>query len=229
MSAASCLRAQIEARIPTAFAAYKQPERRSLLTGIPQIDFVTGGVPISALSEICGSGKTSVLVSLLSQACQEHYCALVDGRDSFDPASAETAGVNLSKLLWIRCGKTRQDLPPLEQAVKAADILIQSGGFGLIAVDLSEFSDRLLNKVPLTTWFRFARVVEKQRTALIFVEQQPHARSCAELVVHLQAEPVIGSGNLFTQLEIEAEVLRTREKKPVQSVKPSFLLKSQWA
>lgn len=229
MSAASSLRAQIEARIPTAFAAYKRPERRSLLTGIPQIDVVTGGMPISALSEICGSGKTSVLVSLLSQACQEHYGALVDGRDSFDTASAETAGVDLSRLLWIRCGKTRQDLPPLEQAFKTADILIQSGGFGLIAVDLSEFSDRLLNKVPLTTWFRFARVVEKQRTALVFVEQQPHARSCAELVVRLQAEPVIGSGNLFTQLEIKAELLRNPEKKPVQSVRPSFPLKSQWA
>lgn len=229
MSAVSSLRAQIEARLPAAFAAYKRPERHFILTGIPQIDLVTGGIPISALSEICGSGKTSVLVSLLSQACQEHYCALVDGRDSFDPASAGTAGVDLSRLLWIRCGKTRQDLPPLEQAFKTADILIQSGGFGLIAVDLSEFSDRLLNKVPLTTWFRFAHVVERQRTALVFVEQQPHAQSCAGLAIHLQAQPVIGPGNLFTQLEIKAEVIRTREKKPVQSIMTIFSLRSQWA
>jgi recombination protein RecA len=229
MHSASSLRAQIEACIPTAFATHKRHERHSISTGIPQVDLVTGGIPMSALSEICGSGKTSVMVSLLARASHEHYCALVDAKDSFDPASAEAAGVNLSRLLWIRCGKTRQDLPPLEQAFKATDILIQSGVFGLIAVDLSVFPERLVSKIPLTTWFRFARVVEKQRTALVFVEQQPHARSCAGLVVQLKTKPAIGPGILFGQLEIEAEVLRTQEKKPVQSARLTFSLKSQWA
>jgi hypothetical protein len=229
MYPAGSLRAQIEARIPAAFAAYQRPEHHCIATGIPQVDLATGGIPMSALSEICGSGKTSMLVSMLARASREHYCALVDARDSFDPASAEAAGVNLSRLLWVRCGKTRQDLPPLEQAFKAADILMQSGGFGLIAVDLSGFSERLVNKVPLTIWFRFARVVEKQRTALVLVEQHPHARSCAGLVVHLKTKPAIWSGSLFTRLDIEAEVVRTLEKKPVQSARPAFSLKSQWA
>src|SRR5215470_20318599 len=110
MQSATALRATIEAQIPAAFALYRRPEQRTIPTGIPQIDSVTAGIPASALTEICGSslassGKTSVLISLLAQATQNHFGALVDADDSFDPASARAAGVNFSRLLWVRCGK----------------------------------------------------------------------------------------------------------------------------
>src|SRR5271163_3843847 len=157
----SCLlRAQIEARIPSAFATHKRLETRTVLTGISEIDSVTGGVPMSALTEVCGSGKTSVLVSLLAHASHEHYCALVDASDAFDPVTAEAAGTDLSHLLWVRCGKTKQKLRPLEQAFKVADMLLQSGGFGLIVVDLSDIAERVVRNVPISSWFRFSRVVE---------------------------------------------------------------------
>jgi hypothetical protein len=171
-----------------------------------------------------------VLVSLLAQATQqEQICALIDGGDAFDPASGEAAGVNLSRLLWVRCGKTKQKLRPLEQAFKVADILIQSAGFGLIVVDLSNFPKRFVGKVPLTSWFRFSRVVEKQPTALVFIEHQPHATSCAGLVLNVKSKPLVWTGNLFTQCSIEVEVLRAYEKKSAHSVRPGFSLQSQWA
>jgi hypothetical protein len=44
------LRAQIETRFPSAFATYKRPERRTILTGIPQVDAMTGGVPLKTQS-----------------------------------------------------------------------------------------------------------------------------------------------------------------------------------
>jgi recombination protein RecA len=234
MPSAATLRASIEAQIPSAFAVYQRLEQHSISTGIPQIDRVTAGIPISALTEICGSGlassgKTTVMISLLAQATQQHFCALVDANDSFDPCSAQAAGVNFSRLLWIRCGKNQSKLKPLEQAFKTIDMLLQSGGFGLLVVDLSSFPERLVRKVPLTTWFRFSRVVEKQRAALVFLAQQPHATSCAGLVLHLRANPAGWSGNLLTQFQLQAEVLRSREKKPTQSVKPDFSVPSQWA
>lgn len=83
---------------------------------------------MSAITEVCGSGKTSVLVSLLAHASREHYCALVDASDAFDLVTAEAAGTDLSRLLWVRCGKTKQKLRPLEQAFKVTDMLLQSGG-----------------------------------------------------------------------------------------------------
>lgn len=203
-------------------------------TGIPQIDSVSSGIPISALTEICGrglasSGKTTVMISLLAQATQKYFCALVDANDSFDPSSAQTAGVNFSRLLWIRCGKNQSQLKPMEQVFKTTDMLLQSGGFGLLLVDLSSLPERLVRKVPLTTWFRFSRVVEKQRSALVFISQQPHATSCAGLVLHVKADPAVWSGNLLTQFQLQAEVLRSREKKPTQTAKPHFSVHSQWA
>lgn len=226
---ASALRAQIETRIPSAFAGYKRTESRAILTGIPQIDSLTGGIPINAFTEICGVGKTSVLVSLLARASHEHYCALVDAKDAFDPTAAEAAGADLSRLLWVRCGKTKQKLRPLEQAFKVTDILLQSSGFGLIVVDLSDISEKVIRDVPISSWFRFSRVVENQPTALVFVEQQPHATSCARLVLKLAAAPATFSGTLLSNFTLNAVVLHAREKKGVQSVTPDFSIKAQWA
>jgi recombination protein RecA len=229
MLSASVVRAQVETRIPSAFAVYRQPEFKTIATGISAIDQLTRGIPVSALSEICGIGKTSVFLSLLAQATQqEHHCALVDAKDSFDPASAQTVGVDLSRLLWVRCGKSRQDLPPLEQAFRAADLLIQGGGFGVVAVDLSSFSERLLNKIQPATWFRFADVVEKQDTALIFLESRPFATSCAGLVLNLRNKSQIWYGKLLTNLNVEVEIVRARDKKSPQSVGPEISLKTQW-
>lgn len=234
MHSTAALRASIEAQIPSAFAVYRRLEQRSISTGIAQIDSVTGGIPVSALTEICGSGlassgKTSVLISLLAQATQQHFCALVDAEDSFDPFSARAAGVNFSRLLWVRCGKHKSKLKPMEQAFKATDMLLQSGGFGLVVVDLSSLAERLVRKIPLTTWFRFSRVVEKQRTALVFFEQQPHATSCAGLALNLRAQPAVWSGMLLMQFKLEAEIIRVREKKPSQSARPNFSLCAEWA
>jgi recombination protein RecA len=225
----SSLRTQIEARIPSAFATHQRVESRTLLTGIPEVDSLAGGVPMSALTEVCGSGKTSVLVSLLAHASRKHYCALVDASDAFDPVTAEAAGTDSSHLLWVRCGKTRQKLRPLEQAFKVTDMLLQSGGFGLIVVDLSDIAEKVLRNVPISSWFRFSRVVENQQTALVFVEQQSHATSCAGLVLKLAAAPATFSGKLLTSFTLNADVIRTRERKGAQSVAPHFSVKTQWA
>jgi len=223
------LRTLIEARIPSAFATHKRTDTKTILTNISEIDSLTGGVPMGAMTEVCGSGKTSVLVSLLARASHEHYCALVDACDAYDPVTAEATGTNLSRLLWVRCGKTKQKLRPLEQAFKVTDMLLQSGGFGLIVVDLSDIAEKVVRSVPISSWFRFSRVVENQQTALVFVERQPQATSYAGLVLKLAAAPATFSGQLLTSFTLNAEVIRTREKKGVQSVTPDFSVKAQWA
>src|SRR5437867_4393508 len=119
MSSVATLRAQIEAQIPLAFAISRRPGLKTISTGIAQIDSIAGGIPVSALTEICGSpiassGKTSVLMSLLAQGTRhQNFCALVDSADSFDPASAQAAGVNFTRLLWVRCGKNPSRWKPL--------------------------------------------------------------------------------------------------------------------
>ena len=228
------LRRQIEAELPSAFAVYKHKELGCIPIGIPQIDREIQGVPLHALTEICGSnyassGKTSVLLSLLAHASREHFCALVDAGDSFDPLGGQAAGIQTARLLWVRCGKSKARLGRLEQAFKVADILLQSGGFGLIAVDLSGIAEQRVRSVPLSSWFRFSRVIEKQAAALVFIEQEPHATSCAGLVLRATTGPAAFSGNLFTGYDLKVEVIRGREKRPVRSERSGFSLQTQWA
>jgi hypothetical protein len=85
-------------------------------SGIPQLDLLTGGLARGCLTEICGaasSGRTSVLLFALARATQRgEVCALVDASDAFDPASGAAAGMEMSRLLWVRCGEKvspRQD------------------------------------------------------------------------------------------------------------------------
>lgn len=231
---ARILRTQIEENLPSAFTVYRRAHHGSIAAGIAQIDDAVQGIPLHALTEICGSGmassgKTSVLTSLLAQASRDHFCALVDAADSFDPTSAQAAGVHLPRLLWVRCGKSRVKLPPLEQAFKVADILLQSGGFGLIAVDISGISERVVRKVPLSSWFRFSRVIEKHPAALVFIEQEPHASSCAALVLRASNEPGMFSGNLLLELKLKVEIMRSPGKKMAGSERRGFSLRTQWA
>ncbi len=155
-------------------------------SGVPEMDARVGGLPRGALTEICGppcSGRTSVLLSALAaRTAESEACALVDARDSFDPAGAAASGVRLDRLLWVRCRS-------VDQSLRATDLLIQSGGFGMVAVDFSDVSKRLARQVPLHVWFRFRRAVEDTPTILLLLEQETNAKTCASLVLRLEAGP----------------------------------------
>ena len=78
-------------------------------SGIPALDALTGGWPRGCLSEICGpasSGRTGIFLAALAASTQKgEACALVDAGDTLHPASAKAAGVEMERLLWVRCGK----------------------------------------------------------------------------------------------------------------------------
>jgi hypothetical protein len=214
-------------------APFTYRDRRLIETvsaGIPEIDSLAGGLPRGSLTEICGppcAGRTSLLLSALaSRTAQAEVCALVDGHDGFDPYSAEAAGVELNQLLWVRCRD-------INQALRATDLLLQGGGFGLIALDLSDIPPETVRYVPLNAWFRFRRAVEDTPTILVLLEQEANAKTCASLVLRLEAAPVRwatttrwattaslpnhpehfftpSSARLLEGFEIHAEVLRSR-------------------
>jgi hypothetical protein len=87
-------------------------------SGVSELDAVLGGgFPRGSLVELCGdasSGRTSLAFSLLAQATErQEACAFVDVSDSLDPLSLAAAGVELSRLLWIRCGESESREPDL--------------------------------------------------------------------------------------------------------------------
>ena len=80
-------------------------------SGVTELDaLLGGGFPRGSLVELCGpacSGRTGLAFSLLAQATErQEACAYVDVCDSLDPISLAAAGVELWRLLWIRCGET---------------------------------------------------------------------------------------------------------------------------
>jgi recombination protein RecA len=88
-------------------------------SGVTELDAVLGGgFPRGSLVELCGpasSGRTSLAFSLLARATErQEACAFVDVSDSLDPISLAAAGVELARLLWIRCGETADREPNLK-------------------------------------------------------------------------------------------------------------------
>jgi recombination protein RecA len=243
-----------------------RPRPEMLSSGIAEVDAITGGIPRGCLSEICGptsSGKTSVLLAAIAAATRrEETCVLIDASDSFDPESGAGAGVEFSKLLWVRCGEmssvvgrrssvsnvSADDRRPnaedflfkpqrsnerrLEQVLKSTDLVLQSGGFGMVALDLAGIPEKFVRRIPLASWFRFQRAVEHTKTALLVVSEFACAQTCAAVVVKLGYQPSAISHQpsgkpTHTQLlqvtRIEAELSRMRlERKPAGSVRTVF-------
>ncbi len=139
-----------------------------------------------------------MLAALAGATRRDEACALVDAGDNFDPASAAAAGVDLDRLLWVRCsehdrsslrkGQRHTALGRLEQVLKVTDLLLQGGGFGMVVLDLGDIPTESVRRVPLTSWFRFRRAVEPTATVLLVVEQEACAKTCASLVVRLQTD-----------------------------------------
>jgi hypothetical protein len=225
-----------------------RPTPQMVSSGVREIDTLTGGLPRGCLTEICGpasSGRTSVLLAALASATQrQEVCALVDVSDAFNPHSAAAAGVNFERLLWVRCGslqrsgspqrdkgieKNKTIEKPVEQALRVTDLLLQSGGFGLVIIDLGDTPLKTARRIPLTSWFRFQRAVEHTATVLFVLSQVPCAQTCASLLLKVSGKKLsaiscqlsakTSHAQLLDGLHVQGELLRSRlERKPVRSV-----------
>jgi recombination protein RecA len=230
-----------------------RPTPEMVSSGIAAMDALTGGLPRGCLTEICGpasSGRTTLLLAALAAATRRgEFCALVDASDALDPQSVAGARVEWERLLWVRCGENSCPAEHrLEQVLRASDLLLESGGFGLIALDLGDLPEPAARRIPLTTWFRFRRAVEHTPTVLLAVERQPIAGSCSSLLIRLGSTnmgapenrvsqpstdspfPAPSHAQLLTELKITAEMMRSRlDRKPVRSAEIRFAGKTVWA
>jgi len=162
-------------------------------------------LPNGAISEIFGcvsSGKTLILHKLLASASTRgEFCAVVDSRGAFDPLSASRAGVDLRRLLWVRGSHHANHW--MEQAFKAADMILHAGGFGVVVLDLCEVPLRDLNSIPLSYWYRFRLAVENTPTSLIVTGDQPLVKSCARVQLEVKRERLVWRGPVFEGIEFE--------------------------
>jgi len=144
------------------------------------------------VSEIAGppsTGKTSVAMSLLSQLTSAgEICALVDPVSAFDPVTAKLAGVELSNLLWVRCGGD------IEKSFMAADYLVQAKGFGAIWLDLCGLPINKLRAVPRTYWFRYRTRIKDTPTLMLVTSNEFLTGSASQQSFVFEREKVEWSG-----------------------------------
>jgi hypothetical protein len=205
------LRAQLETALgERASSPFTDIEKRVLEripSGIDALDAAIGGLPRGAITEICGgpsSGKTSLAFSILSaMSAQDEVCAWIDGADSFDPQSAAASGIDLARLLWVRCRS-------LDQVLRSADLLLQGGGFGLVALDLGDLPHEAVHKISLASWFRFQRIIENSPTVLLLIGRESAARSAASLVLQTHLRQTVWTGLLFSASDLQVRVVRSR-------------------
>jgi recombination protein RecA len=369
MPAARNLRIQIEAalaeRVPAALTPMPRVARQSVCSGIGAADeALRGGVACGAITELVGaesSGRTSLALAYVAAVIREgNVCAWIDVADALCPESAAANGIDLERLLWVRCGGSQQRtsraanaasertapcpagivsqprqtgggsphprsegrdmpqaigallerhggihdsqlrrekksigtpgkpnrpltsrleqreeqvnsdrLPPrrgdnlalaprcaepqprriptvptgrqmprvansasspvgirsnpwqaLDQAMRAADLLLQSGGFRAIVLDLGSTPPEIAWRIPLATWFRYRAACERTRTSLLVLTQHPCARSSAELVVRMHSGSMEARSKVMTGIRYRAEVERSRFDETAARVVP---------
>jgi recombination protein RecA len=223
MTSAAALREQVRSslihRFDVDFTLHQKPAVEMVKTGLDSLDSLTGGIPRIGMTEIYGppsSGRMSLLVSLLARATRrQEYCALIDASGAFDPTAAEAAGVYLPHLLWVRCGNNA------EHALKAADLLIQAGGFAIVAMDLADLEVRDAKRIPLASWFRLRHTAEKMRSAFVVIGREVNAKSCSNLQISLTPRQDHWSGKLFEGFSTQAQNAKTSRSTDVRlSVRP---------
>jgi hypothetical protein len=73
----------------------------------------------------------------------------------------------------------------IDRALKALNLVLQAGGFGIVAIDLADVPAVTLRQIPFTTWPRVQRVIEGSDTACVLVTPEPLARSAGGLTLSL--------------------------------------------
>ena len=187
-------------------AASKRTQLPAVTSGIAAFD-QRGGIPRAALTDLAGapsSGRASVLLSLFRHVAARGECSvLLDAQDSFDPRSAAEAGVDLSRLLWVRCRD-------VEQTLKAGDLLVHAGGFTLVVLDLSGIEEHLTRRIPAAVWFRLRRGAEQSGCALVVSGQHRLAGSCAQLQMTVRQASIASSRQRLTGLSAQLECHKGR-------------------
>ena len=239
MPSAAALRLQIEValsdRIPSALTPVARLLREVMPTGVAAVDeLLHGGLPVGVVTEMTGAeccGRTSLALSFVAGVTRaERVCAWVDGSDGLSPESAAAAGVDLRRLLWVRCGVSavgkalaagaggrglsiavRRPWTRIEQALRVTDLLLQAGGFSAIVLDMGGIAQEHVSRVPLATWFRYRAAAERTHACVLLLTQHACAKSSAGLALRLGTGGALSDGStVFAGCEHSVEVSRQR-------------------
>ena len=201
-------------------------------TGLEPLDrLLGGGLPEGRVVELAAGREalaTALGLRILARLTSEgRTAAIVDRADAFDPRGAAQAGAELKRTLWCRPTSARE-------AIRAADVLLASGAFSLVILDLAQGhgagagaaqGKKREPEISQGAWLRLARDAEASRSSLLVVGGSVAAgvssaslkasRSKARFLGH-------GPGRIFDGLDLEIALERNRLGLPPGRVQLSF-------
>ena len=135
--------------------------------------------------------------------CAEPQRKVRPQREVFEPVSPK------------RFQKTlRASLKPLsrvEQALRVTDLLLQTGGFSAIVMDLGSIAPEHATRVPAATWFRYRAAAERTQASILLLTQHTCAQSSADLVLRIKAgDPRNDGQTVFSGIRHQVEIERER-------------------
>ncbi|HEY2798924.1 MAG TPA: hypothetical protein VGK26_13625 [Thermoanaerobaculia bacterium] len=178
--AAAALLAGLGARLIRASdLASPSAPREAIATTVPGLDrLLRGGLPRGGLVELSGKrscGRFSIgIAALASATASGEAAAFVDLGGHLDPQSAEAAGADLTRLLWVRPSR-------LKEAVASTEMLLATG-FPLVVADLGLAPVRG-RFVPDAAWVRLERAARAHGAALLLLAPCRISGGAAEAVI----------------------------------------------
>jgi hypothetical protein len=194
---------------------------RYLSSGIAPLDrLLTGGIPRGRISEIIGektSGKTTLAASFAATASRRgEVIGWIDAAGAFDPRSIADAGADLSRILWLgfdpnaRADSIQRRRHSRE--LKAAELILDAGGFGLLVIDFGAMRFALSQSCAL----RIARAAERSATAVLVLAAGRMCGTFAALTLAVEkpraafSRVASGAPALFDGLRFDAVVARSK-------------------
>ena len=219
-------------KFPGVFKGHELTRKEGRLTcGIAPVDTLIGGLARGRISEITGpisSGKTTIAASFASAASRRgEVVGWVDVPRAFDPRSLEAAGADLARILWLsfhqKPASTRSGFmsQPRERfsrererriELKAAELLLEAGGFGLVVIDFGAMRFPLSQSASL----RLARAAERSGSAVLALASHRVCGTFAALTLSMSklrasfSRMNTHAPTLFDGLRLEASVERNK-------------------
>jgi hypothetical protein len=186
-------------------------------------------------------GLPSAVGELFQTALKEKVdftprCSEAIRRDRVQPVSfAQVSSASQVQIQPVRGihAQRKNTWTRLDHALRATDLLLSTGGFRAIVLDMADVSPAQARRVPLATWYRFRLHAEKSRTLFLLMTRVPCANSCAAVSLHCEQVEIdwqqasFNSPRLLGGLHYRVSVERSRTVDPLRK-KPSASVEAAW-
>lgn len=159
-------------------------------------------------------GLSGAVGDLFTPRCAEPQHRPRSQKQNVEPSSTPVTQAVCS-------AKRAKQYDAIEQGIRSADLLLQTGGFGAIVLDMASIAPEYVARIELSTWHRYRLAAERTQSSILLLSQHPCAKSSSELQLRLSpAEEIDGERTVFNGMQPRVEVLRQRFTQTESNVVP---------